>query len=170
MNSSPYSVAPITIPRNSFVALLLQPTLHNFCALASVTHFDGITYRQNVRETRKSNAALLLPALFPASSLLRYSYRKIGGGGPARRSFSLPSEALAKEVYTPLASESIQQNRKSQCCLPLTRNRENARKMALCFLSLTDIVSRNYQCCLSLRKKGRGRGRAAKAGSQIPNF
>jgi hypothetical protein len=33
----------------------------------------------------KSNAALLLPQVFPVSPLLRYSYKKIGGGRLARR-------------------------------------------------------------------------------------
>jgi hypothetical protein len=67
--------------RKSFVALLLQPTLHNFGALASVNHLDGITYRRNGQKSRKSNAALLLPHVFAVSPLLRYSYKKMGVGG-----------------------------------------------------------------------------------------
>src|SRR5580658_9007307 len=31
------------------------------------------------QKSRKSNAALLLPHLFPVSPLLRYSYKKMGG-------------------------------------------------------------------------------------------
>jgi hypothetical protein len=40
--------------------------------------------------------------------------------------------------------------RNYMCYLPLTRNLANASKNALCFLSLTDLVSRKYQCCLPL--------------------
>jgi hypothetical protein len=98
---------------NSNVALLLQPMLHNFSALAPINHLDRITYARNCQESRKrafcvlsgakdlsyaisrnSNAALLLPHLFPVSApfasrsaprdpLLRYSYKKMGVGGSA---------------------------------------------------------------------------------------
>src|SRR5580658_7224780 len=66
---------------NPFIALLLQPVLHNFGALAPVDRSYRITYRPDCQKTRKSNAALLLPHLFPVSPLLRYSYKKMGGGG-----------------------------------------------------------------------------------------
>src|SRR5580658_1404083 len=85
MNFSPHSRSKT---RKSFVALLLQPMLHNFSALAPVNHLDGITYQPNCRETRESNAALLLPHLFPVSPLLHYSYKKIGGWGC--RAFCVP--------------------------------------------------------------------------------
>src|ERR1700692_4027600 len=76
MDFSPHSRSK---PRKSNVALLLQPTLHNFGAPAPINHLDGITYRQNGRKSRKSNAALLLPHLFAVSPLLHYSYKKMGG-------------------------------------------------------------------------------------------
>ena len=65
----------------SSVALLLQPMLHNFSAVAAVNHLNGRAYRQMRRKTRKSNAALLLPHVFAVSPLLRYSYKKMGVGG-----------------------------------------------------------------------------------------
>jgi hypothetical protein len=68
----------------SNVALLLQPTLHNFNALAPVNLLDRITYGPNSEKSRKSNAALLLPHLFPVSPLLHYSYKKMGDVGVAR--------------------------------------------------------------------------------------
>ena len=64
--------------RNSFVALLLRRSLHNFSALAPVTHLDGITCSQNRTKTGKSFIALLLPHFVPVSPLLHYSYEKIG--------------------------------------------------------------------------------------------
>jgi len=74
-----YSLCSRSKSRNSFVALLLQPTLRNFGALAPVNHLGGITYRSNYEKSRKSFIALLLPHLFPVSPLLRYSYKKMGG-------------------------------------------------------------------------------------------
>jgi hypothetical protein len=78
MNFSPHSRSKT---RNSFVALLLQPTLHNFCAPAPINHLVRITYAPNCKKSRKSNVALLLPLFVPVSPMLRYSYKKIGGGG-----------------------------------------------------------------------------------------
>jgi hypothetical protein len=138
--------------RKPFRRTLLQRMLHNFSALAPAYHLDGITYQPNWRKrdfcvpricagTCKSFVALLLPALFPVSPLLHYSYKKIGGTPP------FPDEPGQLKAASAA---------KYLCCLSLTRNRVNARKIAQCFLSLTDIISRNYQCCLSLRKKGRG--------------
>jgi hypothetical protein len=132
MNFSPHSRSKT---RNSNVALLLQPTLHNFGALASINHLDGITYRRNCQKTRKSFVALLLPHLFPVSPLLRYSYKKMGGDPlPANNFFA--------------------DNRNSQSFQSLTTNDQNASKITQCFLSLTDHFSRNYLCFLSLTEKG----------------
>jgi hypothetical protein len=81
-----------TIPaefHKSFIALLLQTPLHNFIAAAPITQLDRMAYRQECPKSRKSNAALLLPAIFPVSPLLRYSYKKMGGGGLALRSLGV---------------------------------------------------------------------------------
>ena len=84
--------------RKSNVALLLQPTLHNFGAPAPINPLDRITYRPNRQKSRKRavrvlsgakdlsyalsrnfNATLLLPHVFAVSPLLRYSYEKMRG-------------------------------------------------------------------------------------------
>ncbi len=100
MNFSPRSRSKT---RNSNVALLLPPALHNFSAIAPISHLDRITYRPNRQKrdfcvpricagTRKSFIALLLPHLFPVSAscasrtalrdaLSHYSYKKRGGWG-----------------------------------------------------------------------------------------
>jgi hypothetical protein len=75
--------------RSSNAAVLLQPVLHNFCALAPVNHLHRITYRRNCQKSPKSNAALLLPLFVPVSPLLRYSYKKMGGYPPPRFHASL---------------------------------------------------------------------------------
>ena len=74
MKSSPLSRLR---SRNSNAALLLQPALHNFSALAPANPFDGITYRQDERKTCNSFVALLLPAVVPVSPLLHHSYEKM---------------------------------------------------------------------------------------------
>ncbi len=66
---------------NPNVALLLQPTLRNFGALAPVNHLDRNSYPQSRQKSPKSFAALLLPHLFPVTPLLHYSYKKMGGVG-----------------------------------------------------------------------------------------
>jgi hypothetical protein len=127
--------SPPSSSLNSFVALLLQPTLHNFGALATITYFDGITYRRSGQKSRKSNAALLLPHVFAVSPLLRCSYKKMGAGG---HTALVRSEGALK----------------SQCFLSLATIHQNAPKIAQCFLSLTGHASRKYQSFLSLKKKG----------------
>src|ERR1700689_2833643 len=64
---------------NSFVALFLRRSLHNFRAPKSLNHLNGVTYGRYSEKSRKSNAALLLPHVFAVSPLLRYSYKKMGG-------------------------------------------------------------------------------------------
>jgi hypothetical protein len=86
-NETTYLFPNWNFSRKSSVALLLQRSLHNFSALAPVTPFDGITYRQNSPKTRKSFIALLLPHVFAVSPLLRYSYKKMGGSPLPRWSF-----------------------------------------------------------------------------------
>jgi hypothetical protein len=145
--------------------------LHNFSALAPINHLDRITYARNCQESRKrafcvlsgakdlsyaisrnSNAALLLPHLFPVSApfasrsaprdpLLRYSYKKIGVGGQR----TLPPDGFDRDAALPI--------RNSQCFLSLTHQPRNVSKIPQCFLSLTDQLTRNYQCFLSLTKK-----------------
>ena len=44
-----------------------------------------------------------------------------------------------------------------QCFVSLTKIRQNAPKIAQCFLSLTDHVTRNYLYFVSLTKKGGSR-------------
>jgi hypothetical protein len=90
------SYSPISYlrSRNPFVALLLQPTLHNFGALAPITPLDRITYRPNLQKNRKSFIALLLPHLFPVSPLLHYSYKKMGVPYPSAKSTSPVLEAF----------------------------------------------------------------------------
>ncbi len=119
---------------NPFVALLLRGALHNFSAAAPVTPLNGIAYRRIRQNTRKSNAALLLPHLVAVSPLLRYSYKKMGGGG-----YPTPGKPQGAAKY--------------QCYLPLTKTLANAPKIPQCFLPLTDHLSRNYQCYLPLTKK-----------------
>ena len=65
--------------------------------------FDGITYRQNTQESRKSFVALLLPALFPVSPLLHHSYKKMGVGGSwffqiLASNLQLPTAPLCKSL------------------------------------------------------------------------
>jgi hypothetical protein len=142
MNFSPHSRSK---SRNSFIALLLQPTLHNFGALAPINPLDRITYRPNGRKSRKSNAALLLPHVFPVSPLLHCSYKKMGVS-PRR-----PKPQRRRGIP---ATDFIALIRNSQCFLSLTKIRQNAPKIPQCFLSLTDHVTRKYQSFLSLTKKG----------------
>jgi hypothetical protein len=78
-NETTYLFPKWEFSRKSNVALLLQPTLHNFSALASVNHLDGVTYSPNRQKSRKSFVALLLPHVLALSPLLRYSYKKMGG-------------------------------------------------------------------------------------------
>ena len=47
------------------------------------------------QNTRKSNAALLLPHVFAVSPLLRHSYKKIGGGGSLPQYQHQVTQALA---------------------------------------------------------------------------
>jgi hypothetical protein len=91
----------------SNVALLLQPTLHNFNALAPVNLLDRITYGPNSEKSRKSNAALLLPHLFPVSPLLRYSYKKMGGT-PLLPVFRHPACIFCHEFSVPSMSPAVQ--------------------------------------------------------------
>jgi hypothetical protein len=95
MNFSPHSRSK---SRKSFVALLLQPTVHNFGALAPINRLDGITHRRNSQKTRKSFIALLLPLFVPVSPLLRYSYKKMGGVPPVRTNLA-PSSATPLVFY-----------------------------------------------------------------------
>jgi hypothetical protein len=130
---------------NSFRRTLLQRMLHKFSALATVTHFDGITCRQNGRNTRKSFSRLLLPLFVPITPLGAHSYENIGGTPLPHAPGSMKTGSAAKY----------------QCYVPLTRKLANASKKALCFLPLTDHVSCNSQCYLPLTKKGEGGGRRA---------
>jgi hypothetical protein len=58
---------------------------------ASPSPINSGTYSRNFQNTRKSNAALLLTLFVPVSPLLRYSYKKMGGGGYPE---IIPSESL----------------------------------------------------------------------------
>ncbi len=82
MKSSHQPSSLTAIPRNSFRRTLLQPLLHNFCALAPVNHSDGITYRQLFTKSRKSFRRLLLSLFVPVSPLGAHSYEKMGGTPP----------------------------------------------------------------------------------------
>jgi hypothetical protein len=84
-----FSQHPRSKTTKSNVALLLQPTLHNFGALATLNRLDGITCGEIRPKSRKSFIALLLPRLFPVSPLLHYSYKKMGGVPPALRSLGV---------------------------------------------------------------------------------
>jgi hypothetical protein len=157
MNFSPLSRSK---SRNSFVALLLPPMLHNFSALKSVNPLDGITYGPNSEKSRKSNAALLLPHLFLVSPLLRYSCKKMGGVGgsavsPPMNSIGMPLLLRPDGLHRdPLSAKAFPVPiRNSQCFLSLTKILEQAPKTPQCFLSLTDHRSRKYQSFLSLTKK-----------------
>jgi hypothetical protein len=132
--------------RNSFVALLLQPTLHNFSAVAPLNRLDGITYRRNGQKTHKSNAALLLPLFVPVSPLLRYSYKKMGGVPHALRSFS--------EGGFPWLPPGLIRN--YQCFLSLTKNIAHTQKKdpnVFYHLRTTSPVS---TCVFYLLRKRRG--------------
>jgi hypothetical protein len=127
---------------NSFVALFLRRSLHNFRAPKSLNHLNGVTYGRYSEKSRKSNAALLLPHVFAVSPLLRYSYKKMGG------------TPLPWDPTSNFRLSTLDRLRSSQCFLSLTRIRRNAPKTPQCFLSLTDRYTRNYLCFLSLKKKG----------------
>jgi hypothetical protein len=135
MNFSPHSRFRSS---KSFRRTLLRRLLHTFGAVAPVTHSNGITYRRNYPKTRKSFRRLLLPLFIPVSPLGAHSYEKMGGAP------SLPVDRW--HVNNGSGPNYL-------CSLSLTRFHQNASKIALCFLSLTDIHSRNYQCSLSLTKK-----------------
>ena len=151
MNFSPH---PRSKSTNSFVALLLQPTLHYFVALAPINHLDGITYRRNCQKTRKSNAALLLPHVFAVSPLLHYSYKKMGGG-PSRPS-SVRSQSVTPSVFYHLRKTSRIPQKDPNVFYHLRTTLRIAAKTPLCFLSLTDHVTRKCLCFLSLTKKAGG--------------
>jgi hypothetical protein len=108
MSFSPHSRSNT---RKSNVALLLQPMLHNFGALAPINHLDGMTYQLNPEESRKSNVALLLPLFVLVSPLLRYSYKKMGGA-PLPSVHSAPSAISALMLFPSLPFN----------CQPLTFN------------------------------------------------
>jgi hypothetical protein len=77
--SSTYAQREYRNSCKSFRPTLLRRTLHRFSAVASVNHLAGITYPQIRENSRKSNAAILLPHFLPVSPLLHYSYKKMGG-------------------------------------------------------------------------------------------
>jgi hypothetical protein len=157
-----------TVPPNSFVALLLRRALYRISAIKLINFLDGTAYERIHSKSRKSNAALLLPALFPVSPLLRYSYKKMGGTPPSASEIipqiakylcclSLTGNVQNASKFTQcFLSLTSTLSRKYQCCLPLTENLQIAPKFAQCFLSLTDSHSCKYLCCLPLTKKGGG--------------
>ncbi len=102
--------------RNPNVALLLQPMLHNFSALALATHLDGMTYRQNPQISRKLFIALLLPHVVAVSPLLHYSYKKMGGEGVHMLTTS--HSPLATAPITPCVIYHLQRIRKTPQNLP----------------------------------------------------
>ena len=81
--------------RNSNAAILLRSVLHKFSAAAPATSLDGTAYRRIRPKARKSNAALLLPAVSPVTPLLRYSYKKMGVP-PSRPSTVCVTQASAR--------------------------------------------------------------------------
>ena len=153
MNSSPHHSTPNAIPRKSFRRTLLRPVLHNFSAFAPVNLFDGVTYRPNRRKTRKPFRRLLLPLFVPVSPLGAHSYENIGVWGVC--AFRIP---MIRIGTPPDGGEIIRQSPNYLSYLSLTSILQIAPKNAQCFLSLTDTISRNYQCCLPLTKKGGGEG------------
>ncbi len=146
MKFSPHSRSKT---RKSNAALLLRLTMHNSSAVASINPLDRITYQTNQEKTRKSFVALLLPHLFAVSPLLRYSYKKMGGGGPALRN-------LGAGGYPPPLKREGAAN--YQRFLSLTKIPGNDPKISQCFLSLTGHMTRKYLCFLFLTKKGGGGG------------
>jgi hypothetical protein len=65
-----------------------------FRSAASTTSINSCTYRPKFQNARKSFVALLLPHLFPVSPLLRYSYKKMGGGGYSEWESTKPQAIL----------------------------------------------------------------------------
>jgi len=117
--------------------------------------------------SRKSNAALLLPHVFAVSPLLRYSYKKIGGGGvPVGLTFrwaeTLTSSALAltTNVFYHLRKSSRLPQKDPNVFYHLRTTQQKGSKIPLCFLSLTDHLMPKYMCFLSLTKKAGGEGGA----------
>jgi hypothetical protein len=164
----------------SFRRTLLRTVLHNLDAAAPVTHLDGITYRRNCLKsvsplcahsyghphpeksqviesitlssargtTRKSFRRILLRRFGSLTPLESHSYRNMGGApSPVPRVPCLPTGTAPNPGI----------GAKYLCSLSLTGFLQNASKIALCFLSLTDTQTRKYLCSLSLTKKPGGR-------------
>jgi hypothetical protein len=156
------TLPPFTVSQNgtpyhpqsakSFVALLLQRSLHNSGALDPATHLDRITYSQNRAKTRKSFVALLLPHVFAVSPLLRYSYKKMGGGGPALRNLGEGGPSLVTS-HPPLDIAPTS----PQCFLSLTKiPQKTPQKSPNVFYHLQTVSPLTTCVFYHLQKRGVG--------------